>query len=54
MIRQVPAENLVFWLGEPTDAATGHTGGHYGNYVPGYLKAKVLPLLNPEAAAPSS
>jgi pimeloyl-ACP methyl ester carboxylesterase len=34
---------------QPSDAATGHRGGHYGNYVPGYLKAKVLPLLNPEA-----
>ena len=36
---------------QPGDAATGHAGGHYGNYTPGYLKAKVLPLLNPEAAA---
>jgi pimeloyl-ACP methyl ester carboxylesterase len=34
---------------QPSDSATGHRGGHYGNYVPGYLKAKVLPLLNPDA-----
>jgi uncharacterized protein YfaS (alpha-2-macroglobulin family) len=25
VVRQVPAENLVFWLGEPTDAATERT-----------------------------
>jgi pimeloyl-ACP methyl ester carboxylesterase len=34
---------------EPSQTATGHRGGHYGSYVPGFLKAKVLPLLNPDA-----
>ncbi len=37
---------------QPSEAATGHRGGHYGSYVPGYLKAKVLPLLNPEGSNP--
>lgn len=26
-------------------AATGHKGGHYGSYAPGFLRAQVLPLL---------
>lgn len=33
----------------PSEMATGHKGGHYGSYVPGFLKAKVLPLVNPDA-----
>jgi hypothetical protein len=28
------------------DAATGNLGGHYGNYVPAFLKRHVLPLLD--------
>jgi hypothetical protein len=32
------------WQG--VDAATGNLGGHYGNYVPAFLKRHVLPLLD--------
>jgi pimeloyl-ACP methyl ester carboxylesterase len=36
----------------PWDAgewSTGHHGGHYGGYEPGFLRARVLPLLTPGA-----
>lgn len=29
------------------DIQTGNLGGHYGNYVPGFLKRHLLPLLEP-------
>jgi hypothetical protein len=32
---------------DPSLAWTGHHGGHYGAYQPGYLRAYVLPLLQP-------
>lgn len=32
---------------EPSQIWTGHKGGHYGAYQPGFLRAFVLPLLNP-------
>jgi pimeloyl-ACP methyl ester carboxylesterase len=32
---------------EPRLAWTGHEGGHFGSYQPGFLKAFVLPLLAP-------
>lgn len=35
---------------QPTDVVTGNAGGHYGSHMPGYLKANVLPLLNPEGS----
>ena len=37
-----------FW--ERSDCSHGHRGGHYGSYEPGFLRARVLPLLN-EAGA---
>jgi pimeloyl-ACP methyl ester carboxylesterase len=39
-----------FW--EPSDACTGHRGGHYGSYEPAFLRSRVLPLLRTEARAP--
>jgi hypothetical protein len=30
---------------QPDQARTGNTGGHYGSYQPGFLRAYVLPLL---------
>lgn len=36
---------------QPSDFDTGHHGGHYGSYVPGFLKAKVLPLIHPQMSA---
>jgi alpha-beta hydrolase superfamily lysophospholipase len=38
---------------EPTEADTGNRGGHYGSYVPGYLRSKILPLLTPTGAQAS-
>ena len=32
---------------DPTQASTGHQGGHYGSFEDGYLRAYVLPLLTP-------
>lgn len=31
----------------PTDAVTGNLGGHFGNYQPEFLRAQVLPLIQP-------
>ncbi len=31
----------------PSLTCTGHKGGHYGGYQPGFLRAFVLPLLDP-------
>lgn len=36
-LRQYPWDESLSW--------TGHKGGHYGSYQPGFLKACVLPLL---------
>ena len=32
---------------DPSQAATGNTGGHYGSFEDGYLRAYVLPLMPP-------
>jgi hypothetical protein len=39
-LRQYPWDSSLMW--------TGHKGGHYGSYQPGFLRAFVFPLLCPE------
>ena len=39
---------------EPSMAATGHEGGHYGSFEAGYLRAYVLPLMPPRQAVVAS
>jgi pimeloyl-ACP methyl ester carboxylesterase len=36
---------------EPSDAPLGNHGGHYGNYQPEFLRAHIIPLLQPGAPA---
>jgi len=41
-LRQYPWEPSLIW--------TGHRGGHYGSYQPGFLRAFVLPLFQESVA----
>jgi pimeloyl-ACP methyl ester carboxylesterase len=45
-LRQYPWDASLSW--------TGHKGGHYGPYQPGFLRMFVLPLLNPGLETPES
>jgi pimeloyl-ACP methyl ester carboxylesterase len=44
-LRQYPWDPSLSW--------TGHKGGHYGPYQPGFLRTFVLPLLDPALETPS-
>lgn len=38
---------LIHHPWQPQDRKLGHNGGHFGGYQPDYLRARVIPLLNP-------
>jgi pimeloyl-ACP methyl ester carboxylesterase len=37
---------------QPADRELGNNGGHYGNYQPDFLRARVIPLFNPALLSP--